>query len=51
METNRSGPLGVRRAFAPVLASNGGGAMFNVLPVLSWPHVPALGGAGADCAR
>jgi len=41
METNFFGPLQVSRAFAPVLASNGGGGIVNVLSVLSWLTFPA----------
>jgi|SRR5438105_5847273 len=40
METNYFGPLEVSRAFAPALAVNGGGAIVNVLSVLSWLNVP-----------
>jgi NAD(P)-dependent dehydrogenase (short-subunit alcohol dehydrogenase family) len=47
MATNFYGPLSVTRAFAPILASNGGGAILNVLSVLSWLHVPAFGAYGA----
>jgi len=36
METHYFGTLNVVRAFAPVLASNGGGAILNVLSALSW---------------
>jgi short-subunit dehydrogenase len=36
METHFFGTLGVVRTFAPVLAANGGGAILNVLSVLSW---------------
>jgi NAD(P)-dependent dehydrogenase (short-subunit alcohol dehydrogenase family) len=35
-ETNFFGALAVARDFAPVLESNGGGAIVNVLSVLSW---------------
>ena len=42
-ETNVFGTLAMSRAFAPVLGSNGGGALVNVLSVLSWFSVP--GGA------
>lgn len=35
-ETNVFGPLAMSRAFAPTLAENGGGAIVNVLSVLSW---------------
>jgi NAD(P)-dependent dehydrogenase (short-subunit alcohol dehydrogenase family) len=47
METNVFGPLRVSRAFAPVLARNGGGAILNVLSVASWINRPALGLYGA----
>ncbi|MER5627855.1 SDR family NAD(P)-dependent oxidoreductase, partial [Streptosporangium sp. NPDC002544] len=36
LDTHVFGTLGVIRAFAPVLASNGGGAIVNILSVLSW---------------
>jgi NAD(P)-dependent dehydrogenase (short-subunit alcohol dehydrogenase family) len=36
METHYFGTLGVTRAFAPILAANGGGAIVNVLSALSW---------------
>lgn len=36
METHFFGTLGVIRAFAPVLAANGGGAIVNVLSAMSW---------------
>jgi NAD(P)-dependent dehydrogenase (short-subunit alcohol dehydrogenase family) len=39
-ETHVFGTLAVTRAFAPVLARNGGGAVLNVLSVLSWVTVP-----------
>lgn len=39
-ETNVFGTLVMSRAFAPVLGSNGGGALVNVLSVLSWFSVP-----------
>ncbi|KMO82067.1 SDR family oxidoreductase [Mycolicibacterium obuense] len=44
METHFFGTLGVTRAFAPVIESNGGGSILNVLSVLSWYH-PASTGA------
>ena len=47
MNTNFYGSLRVTRAFAPILASNDGGAILNVLSVLSWLHVPAFGAYGA----
>lgn len=36
METNYFGTLAMTRAFAPLLASAGGGAMLNVLSVMAW---------------
>ena len=39
MEVNYFGPLQVSRAFAPVLAANGGGALVNVLSALSFTPV------------
>jgi NAD(P)-dependent dehydrogenase (short-subunit alcohol dehydrogenase family) len=47
MDTHFYGTLAVARAFAPQLAANGGGAMLNVLSVLTWINVPA---SGAYCA-
>lgn len=44
METNHFGPLQVARAFAPVLARNGGGGMLNVLSALSWASANGAGG-------
>jgi NAD(P)-dependent dehydrogenase (short-subunit alcohol dehydrogenase family) len=44
METHYFGTLQVIRAFAPVLERNGGGAVLNVLSVLSWLH-PSTSGA------
>jgi NAD(P)-dependent dehydrogenase (short-subunit alcohol dehydrogenase family) len=41
-DVNVFGPLRVARAFAPILAANGGGAIVNIHSVLSW-----LGGSGA----
>jgi len=40
METNVYGVWSVSRAFAPVLAANGGGALVNMLSVLSWVSLP-----------
>lgn len=40
IETNYLGPLAVSSAFAPVLAKNGGGAILNILSVLSWVTLP-----------
>ena len=47
METHYFGTLAVTRAFAPKLEANGGGAILNVLSVLSWLHVPATGAYSA----
>lgn len=41
-DVNVFGPLRVARAFAPILAANGGGALVNMHSVLSW-----LAGSGA----
>jgi NAD(P)-dependent dehydrogenase (short-subunit alcohol dehydrogenase family) len=40
VETNFFGPLKLIRAFAPVLAANGGGAVLNVLSAVSWISFP-----------
>ena len=40
METNFFGPMRMARAFAPVLGENGGGALVNVLSVLSFVSMP-----------
>lgn len=50
METNYFGPLLVSRAFAPVLAKNGGGAIVNLLSILSWVAVPSAGTYSASKA-
>lgn len=42
LETNVFGVLRVSRAFAPVLAANGGGALLNVASVASWVTMPSL---------
>ncbi|WP_034262725.1 SDR family oxidoreductase [Actinospica robiniae] len=47
MRTHYFGTLAMSRAFAPHLAANGGGAILNVLSVLSWLALPE---AGAYCA-
>ncbi|BEP62240.1 SDR family oxidoreductase [Variovorax sp. V213] len=41
-ETNFFGPLRMALAFAPVLASHGGGAILNVLSLASWITAPRL---------
>jgi NAD(P)-dependent dehydrogenase (short-subunit alcohol dehydrogenase family) len=48
METNYFGTLQVCRAFAPVLADNGGGALVNVLSIASWLTSPFNGSYGAS---
>jgi NAD(P)-dependent dehydrogenase (short-subunit alcohol dehydrogenase family) len=40
MEVNVFGMLGMTRAFAPILGKNGGGAVVNMLSVVSWFTVP-----------
>ena len=47
-EVNFVGPLRMARAFAPVLAKNGGGAIINVLSVASWMNGPMLATYGAS---
>lgn len=51
METHYFGTLGVIRAFAPVIERNiagqGGGAILNVLSVLSWYHPETTGAYSA----
>ncbi|MCX4099191.1 SDR family oxidoreductase [Nocardia sp. alder85J] len=42
LDANLFGPLRIARAFAPILAANGGGALVDVHSVLSW-----LAGSGA----
>ena len=50
LETNTLGPLEMTRAFAPILESNGGGAVVNVLSVLSWVTFPTTSGYSASKA-
>ncbi|GHE57026.1 short-chain dehydrogenase [Streptomyces spiralis] len=47
METHYLGTLGMIRAFAPVIESQGGGAVLNILSVLSWVTFPAVGAYSA----
>jgi len=47
-ETNVFGTLAVAHAFAPVLGANGGGAMVNMLSVLSWLNIPSVGSCAAS---
>ncbi|MFF3562602.1 SDR family oxidoreductase [Streptomyces sp. NPDC002574] len=46
-ETHVLGTLAMSRAFAPVLGRNGGGAIVNVLSVLSWVSIPVSAGYAA----
>ncbi|MBB5192828.1 NAD(P)-dependent dehydrogenase (short-subunit alcohol dehydrogenase family) [Silvimonas terrae] len=48
METNYYGPLRLTRAFAGTLAANGGGAILNVLSVVSWINSPMMAGYSAS---
>jgi NAD(P)-dependent dehydrogenase (short-subunit alcohol dehydrogenase family) len=48
LETNFFGTLHVSRAFAPVLARNGGGAILNVLSVSTWISAQRLAAYGAS---
>jgi NAD(P)-dependent dehydrogenase (short-subunit alcohol dehydrogenase family) len=47
METHYFGTLEVTRALAPKLTANGGGAILNVLSILSWIHLPDYGAYSA----
>ena len=47
-DVNLFGPLAVAGAFAPALATNGGGALLNVLSVLSWIGIGAKAPATAS---
>jgi len=49
-ETNFYGTLRVARAFAPVLAANGGGAFLNVLSAAIWIPVPTAYAASKAAA-
>jgi len=42
LDTNVFGVLDTSRAFAPVLARNGGGTLVNILSVVSWISSPTL---------
>ena len=44
MEVSYFGPLGLARAFAPVLARNGGGAIAHVLSSAGLVALPVMGG-------
>ncbi|WP_445149884.1 SDR family oxidoreductase [Baekduia sp. Peel2402] len=47
IDTNFYGPLATIRAFAPVLAANGGGAILNVNSRMSWVSYPGANAYGA----
>lgn len=42
LDTNVFGVLRLSQAFAPVLAAHGGGALLNVLSIVSWFNAPVL---------
>jgi NAD(P)-dependent dehydrogenase (short-subunit alcohol dehydrogenase family) len=48
MQTNYFGTLAMCRAFAPILGSNGGGALVNILSVVSWFAMPLNSTYGAS---
>jgi NAD(P)-dependent dehydrogenase (short-subunit alcohol dehydrogenase family) len=50
METNYFGPLSMCRAFAPILAANGGGAIINMLSILARVALPMYGSLCASKA-
>jgi len=50
MDVNYFGPLRMCRAFAPVLKSNGGGAIVNILSAAALSNVPVLGTYSASKA-
>jgi peptide/nickel transport system ATP-binding protein len=50
MEVNYFGTLSMARAFAPVLAANGGGVMVNMLSILSRVSLPLMGSLCASKA-
>jgi ABC-type oligopeptide transport system ATPase subunit/NAD(P)-dependent dehydrogenase (short-subunit alcohol dehydrogenase family) len=50
METNYFGTLAMCRAFAPVLKANGGGAIINMLSILSRVNLPLMGSLCASKA-
>jgi NAD(P)-dependent dehydrogenase (short-subunit alcohol dehydrogenase family) len=50
MEVNYFGTWAVSRAFAPILARNGGGALVNMLSVASWAGRPVFPGYAASKA-
>ncbi|BBB65861.1 short-chain dehydrogenase/reductase [Undibacterium sp. YM2] len=49
-DTNFFGMLAMSQAFAPVLKANGGGALVNMLSVLSWINLAGINGYSASKA-
>ncbi len=47
METHYFGTLNVIRTFVPIIENNDGGAILNMLSVLSWLHAPGSGAYSA----
>lgn len=50
MDTNFFGALLMTQAFAPILKTNGGGAILNVVSALSWFTIPGAGAYAASKA-
>jgi NAD(P)-dependent dehydrogenase (short-subunit alcohol dehydrogenase family) len=50
IQVNYLGPLRLARAFAPILAHNGGGAIVNVLSILARVSMPRIGSYSASKA-
>ena len=50
LRTNFVGTLAMARAFVPVLSGNGGGAIVNLLSLVVFGPVPAMGGYSASKA-
>ncbi len=50
MEVNYFGPLNMTRAFAPILAANGGGGVVNLCSIASYVNFPVLGSYSASKA-
>lgn len=50
LETNLFGMLKVSQGFASILAKNGGGALLNILSVLSWINTPMVATYGVSKA-
>jgi NAD(P)-dependent dehydrogenase (short-subunit alcohol dehydrogenase family) len=50
MEINYFGTLRMCRAFAPILAANGGGAIVNMISITALAHLPMMGSLSASKA-